>query len=336
MKQALLVKSHIICSSNNTDKKSQKMERMKPSPTRYMTVIAKELFKSNIKDKLNTKNEKSFDTYKSPEKKLKLDAPIIKAKPEDPIVQLKSESDLPTCTNSSQSSSGPVSPKSVDLEVVYMPLQTLSKATITTPEPQRCQYWPRCARGETCRFIHPIEVCKKYPHCPKPSNKCLFIHPGEIITACKFGTHCTNKNCRFAHQDKEGQYYSDKGLKRKISEDGGMENIKSSIPVRCRNGLFCTNTGCAFLHPGHEPVSCKYGAHCNRLDCYFIHPNPSFDKFGRAISNRDLPISRNPKKYHRYLRKCVSIYIEQIETELKNLDVSDTEEEEEFDVLLKK
>ena len=41
--------------------------------------------------------------------------------------------------------------------------------------PFHCQFFPKCAKGGTCPFVHTGILCKKYPDCPR-KKLCKFFH----------------------------------------------------------------------------------------------------------------------------------------------------------------
>ncbi|KAF1752846.1 hypothetical protein GCK72_019401 [Caenorhabditis remanei] len=63
---------------------------------------------------------------------------------------------------------------------------------------ERCVFWPKCTKGESCQFMHPSTPCKNFPNCTF-GTRCLFIHP-----PCRFDRFCTKKHCPFTHQGTGG------------------------------------------------------------------------------------------------------------------------------------
>ncbi|CCD71770.1 Zinc finger CCCH domain-containing protein 14 [Caenorhabditis elegans] len=64
---------------------------------------------------------------------------------------------------------------------------------------ERCIFWPKCTKGDTCAFMHPTTNCKNFPNCTF-GIRCLFIHP-----PCRFDRFCTKKHCPFTHHGTGGQ-----------------------------------------------------------------------------------------------------------------------------------
>ena len=65
----------------------------------------------------------------------------------------------------------------------------------------------------------------------------------KSLEQCKYGTHCTNKRCKFRH---------------------------ARSPVMCRDGANCTRIDCIFGHPINE--DCRFGINCTNAACLFRHP----------------------------------------------------------------
>ncbi|KAH3852334.1 zinc finger CCCH domain-containing protein 14-like isoform X3 [Dreissena polymorpha] len=61
---------------------------------------------------------------------------------------------------------------------------------------ERCRFWPACANGNTCQYIHPSVPCKMFPLC-KFGDKCMYIHPN-----CRFDAQCTRHDCPYTHSSK--------------------------------------------------------------------------------------------------------------------------------------
>lgn len=74
----------------------------------------------------------------------------------------------------------------------------------------------------------------------------------KSLEQCKFGTHCTNKRCKFRH---------------------------ARSHVMCREGANCTRIDCFFGHPINE--DCKFGAECRNAHCLFRHPE------GRVLPQKE-------------------------------------------------
>ncbi|TFK23172.1 hypothetical protein FA15DRAFT_670781 [Coprinopsis marcescibilis] len=120
-------------------------------------------------------------------------------------------------------------------------------------------------------------------------------------TLCKFGTKCTNSQCRYSHPSPVATAESGIVLSNEPCEKGKdcqdkdctqahvspavlNPNAESTIPnptapsprpaptpgVPCRFGLACTRPGCSFTHPPRQP--CRFGTACTRSNCTFQHP----------------------------------------------------------------
>ncbi|WAR18582.1 ZC3HE-like protein [Mya arenaria] len=61
---------------------------------------------------------------------------------------------------------------------------------------ERCRFWPACANGNSCVYIHPSIPCKTFPYC-KFGDKCIYIHPN-----CRFDASCTRHDCPYTHSGK--------------------------------------------------------------------------------------------------------------------------------------
>lgn len=74
----------------------------------------------------------------------------------------------------------------------------------------------------------------------------------KSLEQCKFGSHCTNKRCKFRH---------------------------ARSHIMCREGANCTRIDCLFGHPINE--DCKFGIACRNAYCLFRHPE------GRVVPQKE-------------------------------------------------
>lgn len=99
---------------------------------------------------------------------------------------------------------------------------------------------PNCTRAHSSlskiKNVAPLGGPKKpVVSAPRPMEKSL--------EQCKYGTHCTNKRCKYRH---------------------------ARSHVMCREGANCTRIDCLFGHPINE--DCKFGIGCRNPNCLFRHP----------------------------------------------------------------
>jgi len=143
----------------------------------------------------------------------------------------------------------------------------------------RCQYWPNCNRGDTCKFWHPKELCRHYPNCTEGDN-CLYIHPAPLkkpptkpqspaysshasdagsvssnpsTIECKFGANCTRPDCKFSHPSPAAIVAM---MAAKQQQSSHIQNKISSEDLSIIN------------------IPCRYEPNCSRADCRFLHTKP--------------------------------------------------------------
>ncbi|KAH7907004.1 hypothetical protein BJ138DRAFT_1161241 [Hygrophoropsis aurantiaca] len=143
-------------------------------------------------------------------------------------------------------------------------------------------------------------------------------------TLCKFGTKCTNSQCRYSHPSPVATAESGVVLSTEVCDKGkdctdkdcikshvspavnnpGAENQKPPAPsttvtpshtphtIPCRFGVSCTRPNCTYSHPprpqtNHFAQQCRFGAGCTRAACPFQHPEGRVlpTSFHRGLSN---------------------------------------------------
>ncbi|CAG8797980.1 19255_t:CDS:2, partial [Racocetra persica] len=110
-------------------------------------------------------------------------------------------------------------------------------------------------------------LCKYGEHCANPN--CMYAHsspaavgtgtvPSPILDVpCKYGTECANPKCHYSHPS--------------------PANL-AVTQEPCRFYPNCQNPVCPYLHVDNSgnavkvPTPCRNGAHCTRQDCHFMHP----------------------------------------------------------------
>eukprot|EP00039_Didymoeca_costata_P020206 m.340451 g.340451 ORF g.340451 m.340451 type:complete len:430 (+) comp19316_c0_seq1:155-1444(+) len=113
-----------------------------------------------------------------------------------------------------------------------------------------------------------VVACNKFPNCPFIST-CKFWHP---VIICKFQNRCTNPKCNYTHVQKPPASYKAAPKKKKFCKFG----------ANCAK-----IGRCPFVHPKPKnstttttTIPCKFGAGCTRKDtCKFSHAHISERKF---------------------------------------------------------
>ncbi|ROV99990.1 hypothetical protein VMCG_06175 [Cytospora schulzeri] len=119
------------------------------------------------------------------------------------------------------------------------------------------------------------------------------VNPDESV--CKYNLHCTNKECKFAHQSPAAPPGTTVDLNDACSFGAACKNFKCvgrhPSPATktahqneqdCKFWPNCQNPRCPFRHPSKPP--CRNGADCKTAGCEFYH-NTVMCKF-RPCTNR--------------------------------------------------
>lgn len=170
----------------------------------------------------------------------------------------------------------------------------------------------KCDRGG-CKFYHDVEgrvdhgVCKDYPRCSRGAE-CQFTHPkrresngdrGRSIDASRncldfFHGRCTRDDCRFAHNDTEGNRTVEYRAAPKIEK----HKIRADPRNQCLDDFHgrCTRGDeCKFVHltddlrgvadRDRECLDFFHGRCTRGADCKFAHPRDDIDEV--ADRNRE-------------------------------------------------
>ncbi|KUI53979.1 Nuclear polyadenylated RNA-binding protein NAB2 [Cytospora mali] len=119
------------------------------------------------------------------------------------------------------------------------------------------------------------------------------VNPEESV--CKYNLHCTNKECKFAHQSPAAPPGATVDINDVCSFGAACKNFKCvgrhPSPATktahqneqdCKFWPNCQNPRCPFKHPSKPP--CRNGADCKTVGCEFYH-NTVMCKF-RPCTNR--------------------------------------------------
>ncbi|KAI6007713.1 hypothetical protein F5J12DRAFT_830250 [Pisolithus orientalis] len=160
----------------------------------------------------------------------------------------------------------------------------------------------------------PAQSTSPIPAIPATPQRIPYALPDRPLspTLCKFGTKCTNSQCRFSHPSPVATAESGVVLSTEPCEKGkeckDKDCIKSHVSpatnnpaapeaqkpvstplvhahpsplhphphpstIPCRFGSACTRPGCLYSHPRSQYTQpCRFGAACTRATCPFQHP----------------------------------------------------------------
>ncbi|KAI6009844.1 hypothetical protein EDC04DRAFT_2871336 [Pisolithus marmoratus] len=150
-------------------------------------------------------------------------------------------------------------------------------ATPVTPQPQRMPY------ALPARPLSPT-LCKFGTKCT--NSQCRFSHPSPVATAesgvvlsteaCEKGKECQDKDCIKSHVSPAVNNPAADAPKPATTHPvpahpSPTHPHPSTVP--CRFGSACTRPGCPYSHPRSQYAQpCRFGAACTRAACPFQHP----------------------------------------------------------------
>jgi hypothetical protein len=111
-------------------------------------------------------------------------------------------------------------------------------AASVAPGAVRCINWPSCEFGNRCRYHHPSEICKFFPHCRETGATCMYIHPS---VPCPQGKACEEgARCNYSHPPA-------------AASDVELAASTPRINRDCKFGPNCLLPGtCPYRHPDKE------------------------------------------------------------------------------------
>ena len=173
------------------------------------------------------------------------------------------------------------------MQIVQEPI--VSPSNIPQKDVTKCSFWPHCARGESCLYIHPSKNCFAGDNCNKKAE-CIYIHPSDLVVQetpkntnavmatipCKFGLSCLKMDCPFQHPN---------GFQKP-----SFPPSEPTTKILCKYAPNCLNPLCPFLHPkdsketfqepivqltDYSQILCKYDPFCSRPGCLYKHGSSS-------------------------------------------------------------
>ncbi|KAL4079279.1 hypothetical protein J3A83DRAFT_4086509 [Scleroderma citrinum] len=157
---------------------------------------------------------------------------------------------------------------------VPTPAQAAPPVTLVTPQPLRIPYaLPERPQSPT--------LCKFGTTCT--NSQCRFSHPSPVATAesgvvlstdaCEKGKDCKDKDCIKSHvspavNNPGAEMQKPLPTHSTYAPSAPSHSQSSSTP--CRYGPACTRPGCPYSHPRTQP--CRFGAGCTRATCPYQHP----------------------------------------------------------------